>query len=122
MDKYLEEERLELEKVISQKRYWWYELVNDAFLCTSIKGQLVNIKLPLPVTYANKKWLGGRKYKKHDEAEIARCKSIWIGLTESIQEKIWRIEAGEITVEEAFKDGIFFEDGKYGLKIGGSWI
>lgn len=118
--RYILEERITLESVLDQKCYWWV-LINTAYLCIYIKGRQMNLKLPTPRIFANPKWHDEWKWKKHDDAEIARCKEIWSDLAVSIQERLKRIDAGESTVEVEFKDGILFEDGKYGLKYKESW-
>ena len=119
--KYLCEEIVTLERVLDQKCYWAV-LVNTVYVCVFIKRRKMNIKLPLPVLKANPKWRDEWKYKEHDDAEIKRCKAIWRELTEIIQEKLQRINAGESNTEEEFKEGILFEDGRYGLKYKESWI
>lgn len=45
---YVSEEIIALQKVLDQKCYWWV-LINNVFLCTHIKGERMDIKLPLPV-------------------------------------------------------------------------
>lgn len=119
-DRYIREERLEFERVVAQKCYWW--ILINAHLVIFIGGKRLDIKLPIPEIYGNPKWHDEWKYKKHNEAELARVKAIWSQLTELIREKKQKIEAGESTVEAEFKEGIFFEDGKYGVKCKGSWI
>lgn len=121
---YVSEEIIALQKVLDQKCYWWV-LINNVFLCTHIKGERMDIKLPLPVIQncqERRRWdFKYMKRKEHDDEEIARCKAIWSGLVEAIQERFQRINAGEPTVEEEFKAGILFEDGKYGLKYKEKW-
>lgn len=123
-DKYIREERIALERVLAQKCYWWVLIYAE--LCIFIKGKQMNIRLPLPAIRCKQqrsRWdFNYLRNKEHDEAEIARCKAIWSSLTESIQEKMQKIETGESTVEDEFKDGILFEDGKYGLKYKESWV
>ena len=118
--KYVREEIVALERVLAQTCYWCV-LVNTVYICIYIKHRQMNIKLPLPVIKTNQKWRDGWKYKKHDDAEIARCKAIWSSLTAQIQSKLQRIEAKESTVEEEFKDGILLENGAFGLKYKESW-
>lgn len=117
---YIRDELIELQKVLNQKCYWWV-LVNTAYLCVHLKGEQMDIKLPIPVILGNPKWNDEKKWKKQNDAEVVRCKAIWGGLTSSIEEKIKRIEAGKSTMEKEFTGGILFEDGKYGLKYKESW-
>lgn len=118
--RYILEERLALERVLNQKCYWWV-LVNTAYLCVHINGEPMKIKLPTPVIFANPKWHDEWKWKKHDDAEKARCKAMWGGLAAAIEERLKRIDAGESTIEQEFTGDILFEDGNYGLKYRGKW-
>ena len=118
--KYIREELIELGRILKQRCYWWVP-INTAYVSIHIKGEIMRIKLPLPEIFANPKWHDEWKWKEHDDAEITRCKAIWRGLVTAIEEKLQRIDAGESTVEQEFKEGILFEDGKYGLKYKESW-
>ena len=119
-DRYIREQRLRLERVIARKIYWW--ILTDAEFVTHICGHTMNIKLPIPQILGNPKWKDEWKYKERNEAELNRVRMIWDQLTDATEEKKNKIEAGVSTVEKEFKEGILFEDGKYGLKYGGSWI
>lgn len=105
-DRYIRKERLEFERVVAQKCYWW--ILINAYLVINIGGLIVDIKLPIPEIYCNSKWRDEWKYKKHNEEELARVKEIWSQLTEFIREKKQKIESGESTAEAEFKEGFFF--------------
>ena len=75
---HIREERIALERALKQKCYWWV-LVNTAWLDIHIHGEPMAIKLPTPVIYVSNGWNPERKYKKHNDAEKARCKAMWGG-------------------------------------------
>lgn len=113
--------KLELSRIIAAEGngvYWW--ILFDARIVFFVKGNLMNIKMPLPKLLNNPKY-SNSKYKKHDEESIAHARGIWIELIRVLKEKLDKVNSGELSVEEAFKDGILFENNTYGLKYKEGW-
>ena len=116
-DKYIKDLRLELEQVAPNRIYWY--VLHDAIFTMCMGEYVFGVNLPLPKVFGTQAWKDEWKYKAHNEKEIERVRTIWSELISQMREKLSRIEAGESDVEHEFKDGILFEDGKYGLRCRG---
>lgn len=118
-DRYIREERIVLERILAQKCYWW--TLFDANLIAHIKGIFIGIKLPLPRLVGRGSFADPYRRKKYNEEQILKARKIWEEFIQIMQEKMERVNSGQTTVEEEFKDGIFFEEGRYGLKYKEDW-
>lgn len=116
-DKHIQDLRIEFERLIPHKCHWW--TLVDAEICISIDGHIMDIKLPIPKILGNPAWHEEEKYRERNEAEIARVREMWNQLIVAMKEKLKKIDEGSSAVETEFKDGILFENGKYGLNYKG---
>lgn len=85
-DRYIQDLRIELERIIPHKCYW-YVLI-EAVQTISIDGHIMNITLPLPCIFGTLRWNDEWKYREHNEAEIKRVRDIWNQLIEQMKEKL----------------------------------
>lgn len=106
------------EKMSNGKVYWWILL--DARVTFYLQGHCMDIKLPIP-QLASYGFASEYNRKKHNEKEIERVRGIWKAFIDIYADKKEKVDSGASTVEEAFKDGIFLENGEFGLKYKESW-
>lgn len=121
--RHIKDIRIELEEILEQEGcsiHWW-SLLNKAMLVVCVRNHIMEIKLPLPTILGSSKWHDEWKYKEQNEAELERVRNIWSKLVHQIREKLEKVDNGDSTIEDEFKDGILFEDGQWGLKYERSW-
>ena len=97
------------------KCYWWdVAWENKVSIVFFVKG--VQCEINLPTTRLQAYGYPTRWREDRNKPEIERIRGIWSDFYNKFKEKIDRIESGESTVAEEFRDGILLSNGDVGLK------